>query len=62
MRSMGLRPERKIITLRRRAKHGRHASWSGAVARPVQLGGELPDGRVEVVGGLEPGDQVILSR
>jgi protein TonB len=30
---MSLRPERKIITLRRRARHGRHAPWSGAMAR-----------------------------
>jgi protein TonB len=33
MRSMGLLPERKVIALRRRAKHARHAPWSGAVAR-----------------------------
>jgi len=33
MRSMGLLPERKVIALRRRAKHARHAPWSGAVAK-----------------------------
>ena len=32
MRGMSLLPERKVITLRRRARHGRHAPWSGAVA------------------------------
>ncbi len=30
---MSLLPERKVIALRRRAKHGRHAPWSGAVAK-----------------------------
>jgi len=33
MRSMGLLPERKVIALRRRAKHARHAPWSGTVAK-----------------------------
>ncbi len=33
MRTMGLLPERKVIALRRRAKHSRHAPWSGAVSK-----------------------------
>lgn len=32
MRNMGLLPDRKVVPLRRRAKHARHAPWSGAVA------------------------------
>ena len=33
MRPMGLLPERNVIPLRRRAKHGRHERWGSAVAR-----------------------------
>ena len=38
--------------------------WTGsaAIATPVRLGGELPDGRVEVIEGLSPGDQVVRAR
>jgi protein TonB len=40
MAPMGLLPERKVVPLRRRAKHARHAPWSGAVA---QLDARLAD-------------------
>ena len=33
MASMGLLPDRKVVPLARRAKHGRHAPWRAAVAR-----------------------------
>jgi protein TonB len=33
MRRMGLLPERKVVPLKRRAKHARHAPWSAALAR-----------------------------
>ncbi len=33
MGSMGLLPERKVVPLRRRAKHARHAPWTAALAR-----------------------------
>jgi len=33
MRLMSLMPDRKVITLRRRARSGRHAPWSGAAAK-----------------------------
>lgn len=56
MRSMGLLPERKVITLRRRAKHARHAPWSGAVAKLDERVAELErrmtafDRRIAVLG------------
>jgi len=33
MARMGLMPERKVVPLRRRAKHARHAPWQAAVTR-----------------------------
>ena len=33
MDRMGLLPERKVVPLKRRAKHARHAPWSAALAR-----------------------------
>src|SRR5262245_38288374 len=33
MRPMGLLPERKVVPLRRRARHARHPRWGAAVAR-----------------------------
>src|SRR5262245_37024051 len=33
MPGMGLLPERKVVPLRRRAKHARHAPWQSAVDR-----------------------------
>ena len=33
MGPMGLLPDRKVVPLKRRAKHARHAPWSGAVAQ-----------------------------
>lgn len=56
MRPMGMLPERKVITLRRRAKHGRHAPWSGAVAKLDERVAELErrmtafDRRIAVLG------------
>lgn len=56
MDSMGLLPERKVIALRRRAKHGRHAPWSGAVAKLDERVAELErrmtafDRRIAVLG------------
>jgi periplasmic protein TonB len=56
MDSMGLLPERKVITLRRRAKHARHAPWSGAVAKLDERVAELEqrmtafDRRIAVLG------------
>ncbi|MDH3286993.1 MAG: energy transducer TonB [Betaproteobacteria bacterium] len=49
-------PERKVIALRRRAKHGRHAPWSGAVAKLDERVAELErrmtafDRRIAVLG------------
>lgn len=56
MRPMGMLPERKVITLRQRAKHGRHAPWSGAVAKLDERVAELErrmtafDRRIAVLG------------
>jgi len=56
MDSMGMLPERKVIALRRRAKHGRHAPWSGAVAKLDERVAELErrmtafDRRIAVLG------------
>lgn len=56
MPSMGLMPQRKVVTLRRRAKHGRHAPWSGAVAKLDERVAELErrmtafDRRIAVLG------------
>jgi protein TonB len=53
---MGLRPEIKVIALRRRARHARHAPWSGAVARLDERMAELErrmtafDQRIAVLG------------
>ena len=33
MTRMGLLPDRKVVPLRRRAKHARHAPWQAAVDR-----------------------------
>lgn len=56
MRSMGMLPERKVIALRRRARHGRYAPWSGAVAKLDERVAELEqrmndfDRRISVLG------------
>jgi protein TonB len=44
MRTMGLLPERKVIPLRRRARHARHAPWQSALARLEARVAELERG------------------
>lgn len=44
MRPMGLLPDRKVVPLRRRAKHARHAPWQGAVAQLEARVAELERG------------------
>jgi len=56
MCSMSLLPERKVIALRRRARHARHAPWSGAMAKLDARVAELEermtafDRRISVLG------------
>jgi protein TonB len=56
MSPMGLLPERKVVSLRRRAKHGRHAPWQAAVTRMDARVAELErhmaafDRRIAVLG------------
>lgn len=44
MKRMGLLPSRKVVPLRRRAKHARHAPWEAAVARLEARVAELERG------------------
>lgn len=44
MKPMGLLPDRKVVPLRRRAKHARHAPWEAAVARLEARVAELERG------------------
>lgn len=44
MTRMGLLPQRKVVPLRRRAKHGRHAPWHAAVDRLEARVAELERG------------------
>jgi hypothetical protein len=54
---------RQVITIPRSAvnEEGYALIWSGdkTLLRPLQLGREIPDDRVEVVSGLAPGEKVI---
>jgi len=56
MGSMGLLPDRKVVPLRRRAKHARHAPWQSAVARlearvaELERGMEALDRRMTALG------------
>jgi protein TonB len=44
MKPMGLLPSRKVVPLRRRAKHARHAPWQSAIARLEERVAELERG------------------
>jgi RND family efflux transporter MFP subunit len=59
-------PPRRVVAVPRDAvgAGGVVTVWTGtaAVARPVRLGGELPDGKVEVAEGLAPGERVVRPR
>jgi periplasmic protein TonB len=44
MKPMGLLPSRKVVPLRRRAKHARHAPWQAAVERLEERVAELERG------------------
>lgn len=44
MRGMGLLPDRKVVPLRRRAKHARHAPWQAAIDRLEARVAELERG------------------
>lgn len=56
MGSMGLLPDRKVVPLRRRAKHARHAPWQSAMARlearvaELERGMEALDRRMTALG------------
>lgn len=56
MRPMGLLPDRKVVPLKRRAKHARHAPWQSAVARlearvaELERGMEALDRRMTALG------------
>ena len=56
MRPMGLLPSRKVVPLRRRAKHARHAPWQSAVERlearvaELERGMEAIDRRMTALG------------
>ena len=56
MAPMGLLPDRKVVPLRRRAKHARHAPWQAAIARldarvaELERGMEAFDRRMTALG------------
>ena len=56
MARMGLLPDRKVVPLKRRAKHARHAPWQSAVARlearvaEVERGMDALDRRMVALG------------